>query len=174
MFKLDLTLPSEAMPTWEKVDAWIKQVRALSGRQPRRYPSIDAAADRMQEENGFLSSEQAHHLTVHGVARNEDGTFSWKFDNYTRAFYPQSFYPEERRAMWARITCPTLLVRGTESWASDPSGDGRLDAFENAAVANIEGAGHWVHHDQLEVFLRIMQEFLAGGSDGLAARGGEA
>jgi pimeloyl-ACP methyl ester carboxylesterase len=149
------------VPPWNRVDSWIKQVRALSGRQPRRYPSIDAAAARMQEENGFLSAEQAHHLTVHGVARNEDGTFSWKFDNYTRAFYPQSFDPEERHAMWARIKCPTLLVRGTESWASDPSRDGRLDAFENAEVSNIEGAGHWVHHDRLDVFLEVVRDFLA-------------
>mgnify|MGYP006940040370 CR=1 FL=1 len=43
----------------------------------------------MKEENPFLSVEQAHHLTVHGVARNEDGTYSWKFDNYNRIFFPQ-------------------------------------------------------------------------------------
>jgi pimeloyl-ACP methyl ester carboxylesterase len=149
------------VPAWQQVADWIKQVRALSGRIPRRYPTIDAAAARMQEENGFLSAEQAHHLTVHGVARNEDGTFSWKFDNYARAFYPQSFDPEERKAMWERISCPTLLVRGTESWASDPSLDGRLDAFTNAELANVEGAGHWVHHDRLDEFLEIVRSFLA-------------
>lgn len=150
------------MPAWQRIDEWIQQVRGLSGRLPRRYPSIDAAAARMQEENGFLSPEQAHHLTVHGVARNEDGTFSWKFDNYARAFYPQSWDPEERKLMWSRITCPTLLVRGTESWASDPEQDGRMAAFKNARLANVEGAGHWVHHDRLDEFLRIVKEFLAG------------
>ncbi len=148
------------VPPWQRVDEWIQQVRALSGRTPRRYPSIDAAAARMQEENGFLSAEQARHLTVHGVARNEDGTFSWKFDNYARAFYPQKFDTEERRAMWGRITCPTLLVRGTESWASDPREDGRIEAFKNAELANVEGAGHWVHHDRLDVFLDLVRDFL--------------
>ena len=149
-------------PQWKRIDEWIQQVRGLSSRQPRRYPSIDAAAARMQDENGFLSPEQAHHLTVHGVARNEDGTFSWKFDNYTRAFFPQSWNPDDRKELWSRITCPTLLVRGTESWAQDPEKDGRIDAFQNASVANVEGAGHWVHHDRLDEFLRIVREFLAG------------
>jgi pimeloyl-ACP methyl ester carboxylesterase len=148
------------VPAWKRIDEWIQQVRGLSARQPRRYPSIDAAAARMQEENGFLSPEQAHHLTVHGVARNEDGTFSWKFDNYTRAFYPQSWDPDERKALWSRITCPTLLVRGTESWASDPVEDGRIDAFRDARSVNVDGAGHWVHHDRLDEFLRIVRGFL--------------
>ena len=74
----------------------------------------------MQDENPQLSPEQARHLTVHGVNQNEDGTYSWKFDNYVRAFSPYSFNADEARELWGRITCPTLLVRGTESWASDP------------------------------------------------------
>jgi pimeloyl-ACP methyl ester carboxylesterase len=149
-----------SMSSWERVEKWVEQVRGLSRRQPRRYPSIDAAAHRMQEENSFLSEEQARHLTVHGVARNEDGTFSWKFDNYTRAFYPQRWDTGERKELWARIDCPTLLVRGSESWASDPVADGRVDAFSDATVATVEGAGHWVHHDRLDEFLRLTREFL--------------
>jgi pimeloyl-ACP methyl ester carboxylesterase len=51
-------------------------------------------------------------------------------------------------------------VRGTESWASDPSLDGRGAVFQNARVVNVEGAGHWVHHDQLAEFLGIARSFL--------------
>jgi len=150
-----------ARPPWERTDEWIRQVRALSSRHPRRYPSIEAAAKRMLDENSFLSPEQAHHLTVHGVARNEDGTFTWKFDNYIRVFYPQRFDPNEVRRLWGRIDCPTLLIRGSESWASDPAEDGRMKAFRNARLLNVPRAGHWVHHDQLDVFLAALREFLA-------------
>ena len=149
------------VPMWERTAEWIASVRGLSSRTPRRYESIDAAAARMQEENSFLSPEMARHLTVHGVSRNEDGTFSWKFDNYTRPFYPQRYDKQAMRDQWGRIECPTLLVRGTESWASDPEKDGRADAFQNAQVSNIEGAGHWVHHDQLDAFLEVIRKFLA-------------
>jgi pimeloyl-ACP methyl ester carboxylesterase len=148
-------------PLWERSREWIDQVRAFSGRLPRRYPSIEAAAQRMLEENGFLSPEQAHHLTVHGVARNEDGTFSWKFDNYIRIFYPQRVEAAAVRELWGRISCPTLLMRGCESWASDPREDGRIEAFRNARLVNVAQAGHWVHHDRLEEFLREVRAFLA-------------
>ena len=145
---------------WERSHEWIQQVRAFSSRMPRRYPSIEGAAKRMLEENSFLSPEQAHHLTVHGVARNEDGTFSWKFDNYVRIFYPQPWDSAEIRTLWRRITCPTLLMRGSESWADDPSKDGRIDAFQNARLVNVPEAGHWVHHDRLDQFLREVRIFL--------------
>ena len=147
---------------WERMRDWIATMQDLARRQPRRYESVEAAADRMQEANAHLSDEQARHLTVHGVARNEDGTYSWKFDNYIRALGPYQFSEEDVRSMWSRITCPTLLVRGTESWASDPEADGRITAFQNARLTNFEGAGHWVHHDKLGRFLEVAREFLAG------------
>jgi pimeloyl-ACP methyl ester carboxylesterase len=145
---------------WERSHEWIQQVRTFSARLPRRYPSIDAAAQRMLEANSFLSPEQAHHLTVHGVARNEDGTFTWKFDNYVRIFYPQRWDQAEAEALRGRITCPTLLMRGEESWAEDPEKDGRIDVFRDARLVNVPNAGHWVHHDRLDVFLREVRAFL--------------
>ena len=145
----------------QRMTEWIDQMRALSGRSPRKYASIEEAFTRMQSENPKLSPEQARHLTVHGVNQNEDGSYSWKFDNYVRAFSPYSFNADEARELWGRITCPTLLIRGTESWASDPVKDGRASHFRNAKVVNVEKAGHWVHHDQLEKFLDVLGEFLS-------------
>lgn len=66
----------------------------------------------------------------------------------------------EARELWSEILCPVLLLRGEESWASDPAKDGRAAAFRNATVINIPRAGHWVHHDQLEEFLRVVRQFL--------------
>ncbi|HVS14735.1 MAG TPA: alpha/beta hydrolase [Thermoanaerobaculia bacterium] len=144
----------------ERLRRWIADMQGLAARAPKRYPSVEEAANRMQEVNSFLSEEQARHLTIHGVARNEDGSYSWKFDNYVRTGPPFRFDVEEVHELWGRITCPTLLLRGTESWASDPLVDGRMAAFRNAKARNFEGAGHWVHHDRLEEFLEVVQEFL--------------
>ncbi len=140
---------------------WIGELREVSARLPRRYPSIEDAWKRMQSENPHLSPERARHLTIHGVNQNEDGTYSWKFDNYVRVFSTGAFDPDAVAALWAKITCPALLVRGTESWASDPEVDGRARHFQNARVANVDGAGHWVHHDKLDVFLKLVEDFLA-------------
>lgn len=147
-------------PTWERTAEWIEQVREFSSKVPKHYATIEAAAQRMLEANSFLSPEQAHHLTVHGVARNEDGTFSWKFDNYVRLFYPQRYDMEEMRAMWGRITCPTLLVYGEKSWFGNPAKDGRFSAFQNAELEAVPDAGHWVHHDQFDIFMNLLRSFL--------------
>ena len=114
----------------------------------------------MQDENSFLSAEQARHLTIHGVARNEDRTFSWKFDNYVRAFGPYRFDLAEMKSIWERIDCPTLLIRGSQSWASDPEEDGRIEPFQKVQSVSVDGAGHWVHHDRLDEFLRLLRAFL--------------
>jgi pimeloyl-ACP methyl ester carboxylesterase len=47
-----------------------------------------------------------------------------------------------------------------ESWAKDPEADGRLETLKHYRMVKVPGAGHWVHHDQLEVFLRETESFL--------------
>jgi pimeloyl-ACP methyl ester carboxylesterase len=64
-------------------------------------------------------------------------------------------------ALWSNITCPTLLVYGEESWAKPPAAGGRLDCFKNADVLAVPDAGHWVHHDRLDLFSREVRTFLA-------------
>jgi pimeloyl-ACP methyl ester carboxylesterase len=150
-------------PAHVRMQQWIAEMQSLARRHPRPYPSLDTAVARMQDANPHLSPAQAYHLTVHGVNRNEDGTYTWKFDNYVRAASPYLFNMRDARDLWEQITCPTLLIRGTESWASDPLVDGRAKAFARARVVNIEQAGHWVHHDQLDVFLRTVEDFLGNG-----------
>ncbi len=144
----------------ERMSRWITEMQSLARRHPRRYASIDEAVERMRDANPHLTKEQARHLTVHGSYRDEDGTYLWKFDNYVRAASPYLFNVHDARELWGRITCPVLLLRGTESWASDPEKDGRASVFQNYTFHNIEKAGHWVHHDQLEVFLKLVRDFL--------------
>ena len=159
--------PPELVGRWsgtamhEQMRTWIEQLRALAARQPRRYASIDDAAARMKQENPSLSAEQAEHLTVHGVARNEDGTYSWKFDNYFRSFPPRVWSPNALVETWQQVACPTLLVRGSESWAADPAADARFGAFPNARSVEVAGAAHWVHHDAFPGFMAAVEAFLA-------------
>src|SRR4051812_23712502 len=144
----------------ERLRHWVEEKRGLAGRLPRRYASVEEAWKRMQEENKHLSPEQARHLTQHGVNQNEDGTYSWKFDNYVRSWPPYDMTYAEVEELWARISCPTLLVYGKESWASNPAEDGRARHFKNAEVVSIERAGHWVHHDRLDEFVILARKFL--------------
>ncbi len=144
----------------QRLRRWVRNERALAGRLPRRYASIDEALARMQTENRHLTPMQARYLTTHGVSQNEDGTYSWKFDNYVRSESPADLSTSELHFLWSQINCPTLLIYGAESWASNPLVDGRMKHFKNARVETFEGAGHWVHHDKLDEFVVTLRAFL--------------
>ncbi len=156
----ELVAQRESRPPEDTMREWIENTRALSARQSKRYPTLEEAAARMQNKNKFLTNEMARHLTIHGVNHNEDGTYSWKFDNYLRAWHPYDMPYASMQRLWGRISCPTKLVYGIESWASNPETDGRLQYFNTASVATFEDAGHWVHHDRFDAFVALLQEFL--------------
>jgi pimeloyl-ACP methyl ester carboxylesterase len=145
----------------ERLDEWIRTMESLAARQPRRYASIEQAEERMRDANARLSPSMARHLTLHGTVRMEDGSYSWKFDNYVRAWGPNAYDRKGVERLWSRIDCPVLLFRGRESWAENPVADGRASHFANARYVEVDGAGHWVHHDDPEIFTREVSSFLA-------------
>ena len=145
----------------DRLRTWIDNKRAAAGRQPRRYPSLEAAYARMKEENAFLTDEQARHLTLHGVNRNEDGTYSWKFDSYLNVWAVSDMAYGEQEALWEAITCPVLLLYGSDSFASNPERDGRARHFPTGRVIEYANAGHWLHHDQFDRFIADVTAFLA-------------
>ena len=139
---------------------WIEKRRASAGRLPRRYPTIEAAFARMKEENSFLTDDQARHLTIHGASRNEDGTWSWKFDPYLNVWPFEDTPQDQLNELWQAITCPVLLLSGNDSWATSPTQDGRDKLFGDARVVDFEDAGHWLHHDQFDRFMAEVRAFL--------------
>jgi pimeloyl-ACP methyl ester carboxylesterase len=144
----------------ERLRQWIEDKRKASGRTPRRYATLRDAYQRMKEENAFLTEEQARHLTVHGASRNEDGTWSWKFDNYVNIWSVSDTPTDQIIDLWKAITCPMLLLWGKNSFASSPLSDGRLEHFSTARLIEYEEAGHWLHHDQFERFISDVKAFL--------------
>lgn len=146
--------------THDRLYEWMEETSKLSSRQVKRYPDLDSALQRMREENPHLSGEKARLLTIHGSTQNEDGTYSWKFDNYVRTMSPVGLNAEDTRSIIKNISCPTLLIKGSESWIGDPEESGWLALFQNARSVSIDKAGHWVHHDQLDVFLDIVRAHL--------------
>jgi pimeloyl-ACP methyl ester carboxylesterase len=97
-------------PLPERLRQWIEDKRKAAGRLPRRYPTIEQALARMKEENGYLTGEQARHLTAYGVNRNEDGTFTWKFDPHVAVWSPAESSGSESEQIYQAITAPTLML----------------------------------------------------------------
>lgn len=147
-------------PAHVRMRDWMENMRRLEQRTLHTYGSIDEATSRMIEANKRLSPELARYLTETGVRKDDDGALTWKFDNYTHAGSPFEFNMEDARDLWNQIRSPILIIWGEESWGAR---NGKLDLspFHNYRYVPVANAGHWVHHDQFEVFMKHVNEFLA-------------
>lgn len=97
------------------------------------------------------------------LTENENKEAVWRFsEKGVRESITQG-RATDRWAEVQRLSMPTLLVRG------ERSKDLPREVFERVVAANphiegveIKGAGHWVHSDQPEAFISVIERFFAG------------
>jgi pimeloyl-ACP methyl ester carboxylesterase len=147
-------------PASERARRWIANIRDLENRRPHSYPSLQAAISRMKQVNPRLSDDVARHLTLHGTNWDSDGSLVWKFDNYSRAFPPYGHNIPEAVEILSHITAPTLFFWGEQSFLPIPGGDPRYQAIRHRRMITVPAAGHWLHHDALNLFLTESTAFL--------------
>ncbi|MHA7857278.1 MAG: alpha/beta fold hydrolase [Henriciella sp.] len=150
----------QSQPLTERLRAWIEQRRSVSDRAPRVMKDLAEAEGRMKAAFSHLPDDLIHHLTKTGIKKNSDGTVSWAYDPAGMGRSPADISHDDFVELWTKITCPTWLVYGVDSWASNPAEDGRARHFQNAEVTLIENAGHWLHHDQFDDFMDQLDSFL--------------
>lgn len=142
----------------------IEARRALETRTPRSYATLDDAATRMSEMNDRLSPELALHLATHG-AREADGGYQWKFDNWGRpGVRRDDITPTEGRAFANAIECPVLLIVGDQSGGKRNMQD-EIKHFANGRSLIVDDAAHWVHHDQPQTVIDEARSFFAAASE---------
>lgn len=151
---------SQPAPIAERMSRWIDQLERISEHEPSAFKTIEEAAQRLSVRNRRLTPALALHLARHGVRQDADGLYRWKFDHYQRARAPYRLTPEDYADLWSRITCPTLLMWGSESFLSDPEAAGLLAHFRQVELVKLDGAGHWLHHDRLGEVLASLRGFL--------------
>jgi pimeloyl-ACP methyl ester carboxylesterase len=147
-------------PAHVRLRSWMKSMRELEGRQLHVYDSLDAATQRMVDANAHLTPDLARDLTRQGTRRVEGGGYTWKFDNYTHSGSPYEFNMEDARDLWNQIRAPLLLIYGDESWGRRFGDRIDMSAFHDYRIERVEHAGHWVHHDQFDVFINLVNGFL--------------
>lgn len=150
-----------SIPIADQLRDWVSERRKRVNRLPRRLATLEEAKARMRAAFPQLSDVHIHHLSETGIRATEDGALRWAYDPSGMGFAPGGdLAPAQLHELWAAIACPTLLVYGRDSWASDPAADGRAAHFQAAQVVSLEGAGHWVHHDQFDAFMTQIEAFL--------------
>ena len=150
----------QSQPLTERLNNWIEQRRSLSDRGPRVMSDLAEAKGRMTAAFAHLPDDLIHHLTETGLKTNSDGTVSWAYDPAGMGRSPADISHDDFVELWTKLTCPTWLVYGANSWASNPAEDGRARHFQNATVTLIKDAGHWLHHDQFDDFMDQLDSFL--------------
>jgi pimeloyl-ACP methyl ester carboxylesterase len=148
-------------PAHIRMREWIAQMRKLEARDPRTYTGIESATRRMLEANSHLTPELARHLTEHGVREAPNGELMWKFDNFTHAGSPYEFNTGDARDLWNQIRCPILIIYGEDGWGKRDDFELDLSPFHDVRAEKVVDAGHWVHHDQFDTFIRLVQDFLS-------------
>ena len=147
-------------PAPERLRTWVESIRKIEKRQPKTYPNLAAAVARLKQANPHLSDEVARHLTLHGTNWEPDGSLVWKFDNYVRVHSPYGHRIDESVEIYGQISCPVLLFWGLESFLPPPMDDPRRRAIRNCRFLRVAHAGHWLHHDQLDLLLQETAAFL--------------
>ena len=150
-----------AAPLHERLRHWTDQRAKADGRPLKRFRDPEELVTRMAGVHRNLSKEQARHLALHAARKFPDG-WGWKHDDFFGFFPgPTITSPEDNASLHENIQCPVLLMRGCDSWASDPVEDGRIKAFREARLINYEGASHWLHHDAFDACIADVKQFLA-------------
>ena len=149
----------ERVRSW--LDAW-ERVRKLP---PRRYRSVEAAAERLVKTDPRLSAELARRLATHGTTRTPDGTYVFKHDPLHLTPGPYPFSLPSAQKFWQQVRCPVLVVDAADSdfHLAPEDTARRLASFTQAASVRSErlaGAGHMMQRHQPAALAKLLREFL--------------
>jgi esterase len=93
------------------------------------------------------------------LGRNSDGKFFWKI--YLEGIRKNAAQLREPILSSKPFEKPVLFIRGEKSDYIRPEDENGIhQLFPNAKIESIAGAGHWVHSENPEEFMRVIREFL--------------
>ncbi len=147
-------------PLWKRTPEWINAVKRTEKHSRRRFDSIGDAEARIKKLIPALSEDQIRHLTYHGISSNDDGSYSWKYDELSKILSPIRFDEEEKIELQRRISCPILFLYGSMGWSGNPFEKEMKSPFHSIKSMEITDAGHWLHHERFDSFIEIVASFL--------------
>lgn len=138
-----------------------EELRAI----PPHFDSFEDALAHVQGGNRFASEAVMRRRLAGQTRQLPDGKLGWKFDPEIRE---QRINGTAAPAtdLWPaleNITCPTLIVRGTETdLLTQETADRMVDTLAQGSMVNIERAGHMVFEDNPSDFIDAVKSWLAG------------
>ncbi|MDX2246357.1 MAG: alpha/beta fold hydrolase [Bacteroidia bacterium] len=106
-----------------------------------------------------IPEDSVRQFLLKSLGRSEDMRFQWKFNlEVITRNYENILAPIVLETPFYR---PTLFVSGGRSHYLQPEDESLIRSyFPHVIFEKIPDAGHWLHADQPEVFIRIVRNFL--------------
>lgn len=140
----------------------------LLGAVPTPFPNKRAAKDFFMNEfpkNTWIRGElETIGLYLYSnLIDKPDGTADWRFSKQAILESVALGRAKDHWREFSTLSVPTLIIRGGDSPDLSPEIFQKM-IHSNPRIRGIEvpNAGHWVHYDQAEEFVRIIKSFVAG------------
>ncbi|MBV8985697.1 MAG: alpha/beta hydrolase [Acidimicrobiia bacterium] len=145
-------------------ERWLYDADRIHREPPREYPSVEAMAQKRKDINTRLPYEWCMHLATHGTKPGQNGGYTWKADPRFRLGSPEPFDEAPPIAQYRVLNRPVLALSGTEpdqwSFLSPEDRERRLDAFPDVEHHGVANAGHYIHVEQPEETIRLIDAFV--------------
>ena len=131
---------------------------------PEAFDAFEDVVAYMSAQNRFASDAVLRRRLRYATAALPDGKVGWRYD---RAVREQSRNGSGAPAvdLWpalAKITCPTLIVRGSETDLLSPEVAQQMtQALSNGQVVDVPRAAHMVFEENPEGFMEAVRPFLS-------------
>jgi esterase len=126
--------------------------------------TVEAIIEKALQFNPRRDPKILRRSLMHNLRQQPDGTWKWKYDTSRFQAMGQESHRVARAALadgLARITCPTLVVRGGESDVFHEDDAERLTArLPNGRRVTVPRAGHTVQGDNPKDLVAELRRFL--------------
>jgi pimeloyl-ACP methyl ester carboxylesterase len=151
----------------ERIDRLIMVEGGLGGDSPEMTRTLGdwlaswpvPFADRDEFLRFFGSSRMVGEVWADGLEQRPDGLWP-QWDAATLTAAVAHLHERERLEEWSAVQAPTLLVRGEHGSLSDRQVESMCALRPETEVVTVAGAGHDVHLEAPEAWLRVLSRFL--------------
>ncbi len=167
-FGLPATQPQQA---GARMAQWMDELRQLERGELalKTYADAQGVAGRLMKTNPRLGEDKAAWLARHWAEPDADGRWAILGDAAHKVVNPHLYRVDEALALYAAIDAPVLSVEAGEDslgrWWKDQytlaDYHERLKHVRDVRTAQVQDAGHMLHHDQPAQVARLIEEFVA-------------
>jgi pimeloyl-ACP methyl ester carboxylesterase len=126
--------------------------------------TLDEIIDRALAFNPRRDPAVLRRSLMHNLRQQTDGTWAWKYDRLRFQQMDRDAHAAERRGLadgLARVTCPTLVVRGAESDVfHDEDAERLAQRLPDGRWVKIPRAGHTVQGDNPKDLAAALRDFV--------------